>query len=529
MANEFITRKGFISLDDSTVSGSLFVSGTIEATQTAVLEGLQNAATDTDKFLVATTDGTVKFRTGAEVLSDIGAAGGATAAGKEGEISWFNSNTSISGSGWMRVVTGSTYGIDLDGYYYSSKTDGSQGAKFIAIENETSASVTKQNLMNFGIDSGAFTWIGYSGSYGGGSAEVGRFIIDKGFTNHYRLGTANFSRAAKTNTFYVWPETTFFNGVNMEGHLTITGSLTVSGSNTFRNIGPAYFTEGNVGIGTTTPATKLAIQTSNEAISVGQTSYNYSSKPIGLQIAGWDTAYTNGAGIKFHRWNGTADNYYAGYIGHEYNGSEFILGFRTDFTSSLQDAQTTRMAISSNGNVGIGTTTPSDKLDVHGIIALNSVAFISQSGNTGFIGDIDAIDAIGNLDINTAGGSTRLYLDDSGHVGINTDVPNYSLDIALAASSDRLNITRGGAQKAYITGDGAGVFYANLVSYGNSLSGGGGMFQYGGGYGTQAVAHRFKHITGTFTGTSGDQTMVEILPSVSQSATAGYTGLKVNV
>jgi len=30
MANEFITRKGFISLEDSTVSGSLFVSGTID-------------------------------------------------------------------------------------------------------------------------------------------------------------------------------------------------------------------------------------------------------------------------------------------------------------------------------------------------------------------------------------------------------------------------------------------------------------------------------------------------------------------
>jgi len=247
MANEFITRKGFISLDDSTVSGSLFVSGNIEATQTAVLEGLQNAAADTDKFLVATTDGTVKFRTGAEVLSDIGA-GSSTLNGEPGEIAFFDANTQITGSLFLTALTGSTKGIDLDGYYYSSKTDGSQGAKFIAIENETSASVTKQNLMNFGIDSGAFTWIGYSGSYGGGSTEVGRFVIDKGFTNHYRLGTANFQRAAKTNTFYVWPETTFFNGVNMEGHLTITGSLTVSGSNTLRNIGPAFFSEGDTTI-----------------------------------------------------------------------------------------------------------------------------------------------------------------------------------------------------------------------------------------------------------------------------------------
>lgn len=38
------------------------------------LEALNNAGTDTDKFLVSKTDGTVSFRTGAEVLSDIGGA-----------------------------------------------------------------------------------------------------------------------------------------------------------------------------------------------------------------------------------------------------------------------------------------------------------------------------------------------------------------------------------------------------------------------------------------------------------------------
>jgi len=38
------------------------------------LEALNNAGTDTDKFLVSKADGTVSFRTGAEVLSDIGGA-----------------------------------------------------------------------------------------------------------------------------------------------------------------------------------------------------------------------------------------------------------------------------------------------------------------------------------------------------------------------------------------------------------------------------------------------------------------------
>ena len=38
------------------------------------LSGITNAGTDTDKFLVLDTNGNVDFRTGAEILSDIGAA-----------------------------------------------------------------------------------------------------------------------------------------------------------------------------------------------------------------------------------------------------------------------------------------------------------------------------------------------------------------------------------------------------------------------------------------------------------------------
>ena len=42
------------------------------------LEDISDAGSDTDKFLVAESDGKVSYRTGAEVLSDIGAASSAT-------------------------------------------------------------------------------------------------------------------------------------------------------------------------------------------------------------------------------------------------------------------------------------------------------------------------------------------------------------------------------------------------------------------------------------------------------------------
>ena len=129
----------------------------------------------------------------------------------------------------------------------------------------------------------------------------------------------------------------------------------------------------------------------------------------------------------------------------------------------------------------------------------------------------------------TSGSNNLVTLLGNGNVGIGTTSPANKLHLVLGTTADKFSIERGGSVKAYIDGNGAIVSYANLVSYGNSLAGGGGIFRYGGGMGTQTIGHQFKHVTGAFTGTSGDQTMLEIIPTINQSSTAGYTGLKVNV
>jgi hypothetical protein len=54
--------------------GGLEKSGSIAITGSLNISSVVNAGTDTDKFLVLDTNGNVDFRTGAEILSDIGAA-----------------------------------------------------------------------------------------------------------------------------------------------------------------------------------------------------------------------------------------------------------------------------------------------------------------------------------------------------------------------------------------------------------------------------------------------------------------------
>jgi hypothetical protein len=205
---------------------------------------------------------------------------------------------------------------------------------------------------------------------------------------------------------------------------------------------------GNVGIGTSNPDARLNIANGSSG-ATPDTNYGdlhvESSASAGITIS---SATNSVAGIAF----GDEDDSFAG--GIIYPNFDDSLRFLANGSE--------RMRIDASGNVGIGTISPSDKLDVAGSIRFSGSALMSgnaqyirakDSGsatprilglnatNDFFVGPIDTY-AGGSIfygssanvvnQIFDTGGTERMRINASGDVGIGTNTPSTILHVADA-------------------------------------------------------------------------------------------------
>jgi hypothetical protein len=206
------------------------------------------------------------------------------------------------------------------------------------------------------------------------------------------------------------------------------GTLNIGDSSDNINIanGSIYATPngGNVGIGTSTPATKLHVLSSGQEVARFESS---------------DTPY-----ISFVAPGAVT----SGIIGSDYAVSGGInantdLGFRTAGNMIFHtNGSPERMRITSAGNVGIGTTSPQAKLAVSGSDA--TVAIDNNGGSASFLRMFNngtqrfVIDARSTatalssptspMTFNTAS-TERMRIDNAGNVGIGTTTPTAKLSV----------------------------------------------------------------------------------------------------
>jgi hypothetical protein len=152
-------------------------------------------------------------------------------------------------------------------------------------------------------------------------------------------------------------------------------------------------TNGNVGIGTTSPNYKLSVLTSG---TLGFSVQTYNSTPGGPQIDLYDSTRSQETVISST--DGTiTGTYIASYTNHP-------LLFGTNATST----PTAKMVITTGGNVGIGTTEPVQKLQVVGNIRIDSGTSYNDAGGLFLSNERAAI--ISNIVNLTANGDTSLDL-----------------------------------------------------------------------------------------------------------------------
>ena len=227
--------------------------------------------------------------------------------------------------------------------------------------------------------------------------------------------------------------------VSINSNTQITGSLVTNSTASFA---------GNVGIGTTTPVTKLDI--------IGNQRLFPSSGDVNLSLRGYAAQYINFTEA------GVADR---GVIGFAVSSGDLV------YRSGGYDMSTgtERIRITSAGNVGIGTTSPYQNLQVYqtGTAGNNYVEGTVQVGGTSSTLGAALSYAAQNsgyvnlVNLNTSGGanarislgfgaissglpaSTVMTLNQSGNVGIGTTSPGITLDVKFDSSST--DITGSGA------------------------------------------------------------------------------------
>jgi hypothetical protein len=331
----------------------------------------------------------------------------------------YNDNGVLAASSGL-VYSGSNVGIGIsaptDKLHIVSSATGNQFGRITATDANASAAWVAQNDQADNVVYRVFG-SGVSGTQMG--AALGRsasLLANLGGSGVFLLGT--------------FSNTDFILGTNNTENMRIT-------------------TAGNVGIGTTSPGSKLDVVSSNTLIAKFNGSAVAASSATEIDVLGPQSNGELNLGVGGSTLSDSTNNIQnKGFItaGSGLDG----LNLRSDqgyvqITAGGITPANEVARFTAGGNVGIGTSSPSQKLSVVGAVSA-STYYGDGSNLTGIgSGSVAAAGSDGQLQYNNSGlfgGASRLYYNDStNRVGIGTSSPGYDLDVSGSARvQDRLRV-----------------------------------------------------------------------------------------
>jgi len=183
---------------------------------------------------------------------------------------------------------------------------------------------------------------------------------------------------------------------------------------------------GNVGIGTAAPGSLLHLTSTNPELRI---------TPTATGIASINLAYLANepqSGVKLSYDVNAAQVYFDSKYLHSAGQQFGDIQFRT--TPSIAGTLVPAMTIQSTGNVGIGTTSPVEKLNVVGNIRTTGSVIVAANEQFQSLGDLYVSAASGSNMYFRDGSSTNMFIENTGKVGIGTTTPGSLLNIKGAGT-----------------------------------------------------------------------------------------------
>ena len=375
-----------------------------------------------------------------------------------------STNAWNTGSSWnFSGSSGSVFQADIDGNFYFFKHGGSASTfdmHMILDDNGNLGIGTSNPAHKLDVD-GTIKGDYFQGD-GSSLTNLDASNVSTGLLSSSRIPNGSYMISSSGIDGQVWTSDGSGRGRWESLSTTSNSPWTQSGST-------VYYNSGNIGIGTASPSEKLEVIGTVKATDFEGTYTKYSTEGY---ISGQSQGFVN---IATNAWNTGA--------GWNFPGAQPGSVFQTDRLGNFYFYKHSgsvgsfdlRMILDANGNLGIGTSNPTEELDVNGTVKAtsfqgdgagltnlnipNSQYMITSSGTSGQVWTSDgnqsgywstpsgAADNLGNhsatqnIRLNSYwlsgdGGNEGLRVSSSGNVGIGTASPTEKLDVNGTAKAD---------------------------------------------------------------------------------------------